>query len=99
MGYEAVDRRDALTRYAIKGGNGADFVAIEVLPDATSAREGAGSAHPVAFAVEDRAAQIEVRTALIDLCYNVPPVIDRNYFRASQFPNSGGGRVRGEPNT
>src|SRR5690606_29758732 len=90
MGYEEVDRQGALTRYAIEGGNGADFVDLEVLPDAAAARQGAGSVHHVAFAVEDRAAQLEVRKALIDTGYNVTPVIDRDYFWAIYFRTPGG---------
>ena len=90
MGYEQVDRRGELTRYAVKGGNGADFVDLEVLPGAPSAQQGAGSGHHVAFAVEDRAAQLEVRKALLDTGYHVTPVIDRDYFWAIYFRTPGG---------
>jgi glyoxalase family protein len=90
MGYEQVDRRGELTRYAVKGGNGADFVDLEVLPGAPSAQQGAGSVHHVAFAVEDRAAQLEVRKALLDTGYHVTPVIDRDYFWAIYFRTPGG---------
>jgi glyoxalase family protein len=90
MGYEEVDRQGALTRYAIKGGNGADFVDLEVLPGAPAARQGAGSVHHVAFAVENRAAQAEVRKALMDTGYHVTPVIDRDYFWAIYFRTPGG---------
>jgi glyoxalase family protein len=90
MGYEQVDRRGELTRYAVKGGNGADFVDLEVLPGAPSAQQGAGSVHHVAFAVDDRAAQLEVRKALLDTGYHVTPVIDRDYFWAIYFRTPGG---------
>lgn len=90
MGYEEVDRQGALTRYAIKDGNGADFVDLEVLPGAPAARQGAGSVHHVAFAVENRAAQAEVRKALMDTGYHVTPVIDRDYFWAIYFRTPGG---------
>ncbi|RUM96655.1 ring-cleaving dioxygenase [Pseudaminobacter arsenicus] len=90
MGYEEVDRQGALTRYAIKDGNGADFVDLEVLPGASAARQGAGSVHHVAFAVENRKKQLEVRKALIDTGYHVTPVIDRDYFWAIYFRTPGG---------
>ena len=90
MGYEQVDRRGELTRYAVRGGNGADFVDLEVLPGAPSAQQGAGSVHHVAFAVDDRAAQLEVRKALLDTGYHVTPVIDRDYFWAIYFRTPGG---------
>ncbi|MGB3832619.1 MAG: ring-cleaving dioxygenase [Mesorhizobium sp.] len=90
MNYEEVDRRGDLVRYAVKNGNGAHFVDLEVLPGADFARQGAGSVHHVAFAVEDRAAQLEVRKALMDTGYHVTPVIDRDYFWAIYFRTPGG---------
>lgn len=90
MGYEAQDRQGDVTRFAVKGGNGADVIDLEVLPGAAPARQGAGSVHHVAFAVENRAAQLEVRKALMDTGYNVTPVIDRDYFHAIYFRTSGG---------
>ncbi|MGC3974957.1 MAG: VOC family protein [Nitrospira sp.] len=77
-------------RLAIKNGNGADVVDIELLPGAGFANLGAGSVHHVAFAVEDRAKQLEVRKALIDTGYGVTPVIDRDYFWAIYFRTPGG---------
>jgi len=90
MGYEEVAREGALIRFAIRNGNGADIIDLEVLPDVERAREGAGSVHHVAFAVEDRAAQIEVRKALLDAGVHVTPVIDRDYFWAIYFRTPGG---------
>ena len=46
--------------------------------------------HHVAFAVDDRAAQLEVRKALLDTGYQVTPVIDRDYFWAIYFRTPGG---------
>lgn len=90
MGYEETESRDGITRFAVPGGNGADFVEIETLPGAASARQGAGSVHHVAFAVEDRTRQLEVRSALMDTGYQVTPVIDRDYFWAIYFRTPGG---------
>jgi glyoxalase family protein len=90
MGYEPVDRQGDVTRYAVPGGNGADAIDIEVMPGAPAARQGAGSVHHIAFAVADRAAQREVRTALLDTGYHVTPVIDRDYFWAIYFRTPGG---------
>lgn len=89
MGYQPVDTQGATTRFAIDG-NGADFIDIETLPGADAARQGAGSVHHVAFAVEDRAAQLRVRKALMDTGYHVTPVIDRDYFWAIYFRTPGG---------
>ena len=90
MGYQEQDRQGDVTRFAIPGGNGADVIDLEVLPGAPLARLGAGSVHHIAFSVEDRAAQLEVRKALLDTGYNVTPVIDRDYFWASYFRTPGG---------
>jgi glyoxalase family protein len=90
MGYEEVDSSGATKRLAIKDGNGANVVDIETLPGAPFAGLGAGSVHHVAFSVEDRAKQLEVRKALVDTGYQVTPVIDRDYFWAIYFRTPGG---------
>lgn len=90
MGYEAVGSAGNVKRLAVKGGNGADFVDIEVLPSVDFARQGAGSVHHVAFAVENREKQIEVRKALADTGYQTTPVIDRDYFWSIYFRTPGG---------
>ena len=90
MGYEEVDRDGDVTRFAVPGGNGADVIDIETVPDAPAAQQGAGSVHHIAFAVENRARQLEVREALMDTGYQVTPVIDRDYFWAIYFRTPGG---------
>jgi glyoxalase family protein len=90
MGYEEVDRDDTVTRFAVPGGNEANVIDIEEIPNAPSATQGAGSVHHIAFAVENRARQLEVREALIDTGYAVTPVIDRDYFWAIYFRTPGG---------
>lgn len=90
MGYEQADQAGNLRRFRIAGGNGADTVDIETLPMVNLARQGAGSVHHVAFAVENRAKQLEVRKALLDTGYQVTPVIDRDYFWAIYFRTPGG---------
>jgi glyoxalase family protein len=90
MGYEAVDQSGNVKRLAVKGGNGADLIDVETLPSAGFADLGAGSVHHIAFAVEDRARQLDVRKALLDTGYHVTPVIDRDYFWAIYFRTPGG---------
>lgn len=90
MGYEEVDASGDIRRFAVKNGNGADVVDIETLPGMPLADLGAGSVHHVAFAVENRSKQLEVRKALIDTGYHVTPVIDRDYFWAIYFRTPGG---------
>lgn len=90
MGYQTVDSDGSVTRLARPGGNGADMIELETQPGAGPAAQGAGSVHHIAFAVPDRAAQLEVRKALMDTGYQVTPVIDRDYFWAIYFRTPGG---------
>mgnify|MGYP001824968946 CR=1 FL=1 len=90
MGYEETDKHENIRRFTVPNGNGADVIDLESYPNAPRSREGAGSVHHIAFAVKDRAAQLEVRQALLDTGYRVTPVIDRNYFWAIYFRTPGG---------
>lgn len=91
MNYEKVDESDGVTRFNVKGaGNGADIIELEKMPNIAAARLGAGSVHHIAFSVENRAAQLDVRKALMDTGYQVTPVIDRDYFWAIYFRTPGG---------
>lgn len=90
MGYQEVDTEGDIRRFAVPEGNGADVIDVETVPGADWARQGAGSVHHIAFAVENRARQLEVREALMDTGYQVTPVIDRDYFWAIYFRTPGG---------
>ncbi|MEX3314083.1 VOC family protein [Sulfitobacter sp. PS-8MA] len=90
MGYQKEETAGNVTRYRIEGGNAADTIDLEEIQDGHAAGQGAGSVHHIAFAVENRAAQLEVRKALMDTGYQVTPVIDRDYFWAIYFRTPGG---------
>lgn len=90
MGYEELDRKDSVTRLIVPGGNGAGLIDIETMANVNRAQQGAGSVHHIAFAVENREKQLEVRKALVDTGHHVTPVIDRDYFWAIYFRTPGG---------
>ena len=90
MGYEQIGAEEGVKRLAIKDGNGADFIDVETLPNIAQGRPGAGTVHHIAFSVENREKQLEVRKALMDTGYMVTPVIDRDYFWAIYFRTPGG---------
>lgn len=90
MGYEALESRDGVTRLIVPGGNGAGTIDLETMPNIQRGQQGAGSVHHVAFAVDNREKQLEVRKALMDTGYQVTPVIDRDYFWAIYFRTPGG---------
>ncbi len=89
MGFEETASEGAVTRMARPGGR-AGLVDLVESPGAPRARQGAGSVHHVAFSVETRARQLEVREALAEAGHDVTQVIDRDYFWAIYFRSPGG---------
>ena len=59
-------------------------------PDTAMGRVAAGSVHHIAFRAKDEAEQLQWREQLVDLGYNVTPVIDRIYFHSIYFREPGG---------
>lgn len=59
-------------------------------PDMAMGRVAAGSVHHIAFRAKDEAEQLRWRERLVDLGYNVTPVIDRTYFHSIYFREPGG---------
>ncbi|KIQ00299.1 dioxygenase [Agrobacterium tumefaciens] len=90
MGYERAETEGNVTRFIIPGGNGANTIDLAGLGKTPFARQGAGSVHHIAFAVDNREKQLQVRKALMDTGYQVTPVIDRDYFWAIYFRTPGG---------
>jgi len=90
MGYSEIEKQGNITRFLREGGNDARLIDLETLPLASAAEQGAGSVHHIAFAVENRATQLEVRKALLDTGWQVTPPIDRDYFWAIYFRTPGG---------
>ena len=90
MGYQPAGKDGDTQRLVIEHGGPANVIDIEAAPQSEPAVQGAGSVHHIAFAVENRARQLEVREALLDTGYQVTPVIDRDYFWAIYFRTPGG---------
>ncbi|MBS0126345.1 VOC family protein [Thetidibacter halocola] len=89
MGYEEEGKDGGITRFRVPDGNGAEVIDITTV-EARHAAQGAGSVHHIAFSVDNRAAQLEVRKALMETGFQVTPVIDRDYFWAIYFRTPGG---------
>lgn len=90
MGYRETAKEGAVRRFVVEGGNEANVVDLEAHPLVNPAQQGAGSVHHVAFAVENRDAQLAVRKALMETGQQITPVIDRDYFYAIYFRTPGG---------
>ncbi|MCC2662598.1 MAG: ring-cleaving dioxygenase [Geminicoccaceae bacterium] len=90
LGYERLGEEAGTQRYATPQARHARIVDLVARPDGQRALQGGGSVHHIAFAVADRAAQLEVRRRLAAAGHGVTPVIDRNYFYSIYFRSPGG---------
>jgi glyoxalase family protein len=66
------------------------IVDLLCLPDSGVGRVAAGSVHHIAFRARDEQEQLQWREQLVELGYNVTPVIDRIYFHSIYFREPGG---------
>jgi glyoxalase family protein len=90
LDYQAAGQADGIRRYVARHARAAHVVDIVERTDGERALQGRGSVHHIAFAVEDRAAQLAVRARLVAAGLGVTPVIDRNYFFSIYFRSPGG---------
>jgi glyoxalase family protein len=91
FGYRLVNTSGNCFRFASQNETAAGGV-IDLLcmPDAHPGRVAAGSVHHIAFRARDDEEQQQWREHLVDLGYNVTPVIDRIYFHSIYFREPGG---------
>ncbi len=76
-------------RYIVADGKPGQIVDILCQPDDLPGRMGVGAVHHVALRTPTKETQIEVRTDVAELGYNVTPVLDRNYFESIYFREPG----------
>src|SRR5262245_4817429 len=91
FGYSLIDQSENWFRFASADDSASGRI-IDLLcqPDAAMGRIAAGSVHHIAFRAKDDAEQLQWREHLVDLGYNVTPVMDRDYFRSIYFREPGG---------
>jgi len=91
FGYRLVDESGNRFRF-VSPDNSAPGRIVDLLcqPDTAMGRVAAGSVHHIAFRAKDQAEQLQWREHLVDLGYNVTPVIDRTYFHSIYFREPGG---------
>jgi glyoxalase family protein len=91
FGYRLIDESGNRFRFASADGSARGRI-IDLLcqPDTAMGRVAAGSVHHIAFQAKDDAEQLLWREHLVDLGYNVTPVIDRTYFHSIYFREPGG---------
>jgi glyoxalase family protein len=91
LGYRLIDESGNRFRFASsdKAAPGR-MVDLLCVPDSSVGRVAAGSVHHIAFRAHDEQEQRRWREKLVDLGYNVTPVIDRIYFHSIYFREPGG---------
>jgi glyoxalase family protein len=91
FGYRLVDESGNRFRFTSADDSAAGRI-VDLLcqPDTAMGRVAAGSVHHVAFRAKDETEQLQWREHLVDLGYNVTPVIDRTYFHSIYFRELGG---------
>ena len=78
-------------RFAASGEAGVGrSVDLLCTPDGSPGRVAAGSVHHIAFRARDDEEQRNWRDHLVELGYNVSPIMDRTYFHSIYFREPGG---------
>jgi glyoxalase family protein len=91
FGYRLVEESENRFRFGSHDDNAPGrIVDLLCLPDSGVGRVAAGSVHHIAFRARDEQEQLQWREQLVDLGYNVTPVIDRTYFHSIYFREPGG---------
>jgi glyoxalase family protein len=91
FGYRLIEESGNRFRFAAPSESGSGrIVDLLCMPDGRPGAIAAGSVHHIAFRAKDDAEQLQWREHLVELGYNVTPVIDRTYFHSIYFREPGG---------
>jgi glyoxalase family protein len=91
FGYRLIEQSGNRFRFAAPDDTAPGrIVDLLCLPDTQMGRVAAGSVHHIAFRAKDDTEQVKWREHLVNLGYNVTPVIDRTYFHSIYFREPGG---------
>lgn len=90
MGYVRKDGEDGLIRYELDSSSRGKYVWVEEKTDVFESRQGNGSVHHIAFAVEDEAELEWYQKRLVEFGLMPTPVIDRFYFKSVYFRTPAG---------
>jgi glyoxalase family protein len=91
FGYRLVKESGNRFRFVAPSESGPGrIVDLLCMPDSRAGHVAAGSVHHIAFRAKDDNEQLQWREHLVELGYNVTPVIDRTYFHSIYFREPGG---------
>lgn len=90
LGYEVIARSHDRTRVGVAGGGPGRTIDLLHNPGAGTAKNGLGTVHHVAMAIESSEDQLRLRSVLLSRRTQVSPVMDRQYFQSIYFREPGG---------
>jgi glyoxalase family protein len=90
LGFKLAREQGSIFRYTTGNGGSGTIVDLRCVPGIWRGVMGAGTVHHVAFRCTSEAEQMDVRTELASLGYNVTPQLDRDYFKSIYFREPGG---------
>ena len=90
LGFHKVNESGNRLRLASGERGPGTFVDILSLPDAQPGIMGVGAVHHVAWRISDANSQLDIRDYLLQVGYEVTPVMDRFYFHSIYFREPGG---------
>lgn len=85
MGYVRKGTKDELVRYELNSSTRARYVWVEEKAEALESRQGVGSVHHIAFAVDDEVELEQYQKRLVEFGLRPTSVIDRYYFKSVYF--------------
>lgn len=90
LGFEKVDEDEQVSLYSIPGLSRANYLEIEVNPDAPRVFNAAGTVHHIAFQVKNADELLQKRSDVLQAGLYPTDVIDRYYFKSVYFRTPAG---------
>lgn len=90
LGYSVSEKKNSTTRVVVNGGGSGKAIDVVESADAPDARNGLGTVHHVAMAIESADEQMRLRNELTSRGVQVTPLMDRQYFQSIYFREPGG---------
>jgi glyoxalase family protein len=90
LGFEVVDEREKQIRLAVNGKEPGKTIEVRHSSGAPRGRNGVGTVHHVALAIDEGDQQLRLREELLGRGLSVTDVLDRQYFQSIYFREPGG---------
>jgi glyoxalase family protein len=90
LGFGVANEMDGRHRISVNGEGPGKSIDVLAAPEGMRAKNGLGTVHHVAVAVDSGAEQLELRESLLRRGVDVTPVMDRSYFKSIYFREPGG---------